>query len=150
MPTTNAPAQIATAAGLSQQATVSFSSVNAGLASAQGIAGLAGTTSTSHAFPAVRLGVRVDLLLAGTWTDITAFVYQRNPLQITGMGRTDWTTTIARVAAHPDVEQPGRPVHPETDRRGVFPEHREELPDPGVPVGDVADERVVFGVPVLR
>ena len=90
----NAPAQVATGGGLSQQATVSFAQVNAQCATAFGNAVLPATNATSGFFPAARLGIRVDLNLAGTWTDITQYVYQRNPVQITGMGRTDWTSTM--------------------------------------------------------
>jgi len=45
-------------------------------------------------FPAVVLGIKVELQIAGNWTDITRWAYQRNPLQITGMGRADWTSTM--------------------------------------------------------
>jgi hypothetical protein len=45
-------------------------------------------------FPAKNLGVVVELLLNNAWTDITAYVYQRNPVQVTGMGRADWTSQI--------------------------------------------------------
>jgi hypothetical protein len=43
------------------------------------------------------LGVKVELLsivTGGVWTDITQFVRLRNPIQISGMGRTDWTSTL--------------------------------------------------------
>ena len=40
------------------------------------------------------LGLKVELDLAGTWTDITLYVLQRDLLQITSMGRTDEATTI--------------------------------------------------------
>jgi len=43
------------------------------------------------------LGVKVELLSivsAGVWTDITAYVRLRNPVQISGMGRADWTSTL--------------------------------------------------------
>ena len=42
------------------------------------------------------LGVKVELLLNGVWTDLTAVkkVRLRNPVQIDGMGRTDWTSTL--------------------------------------------------------
>ena len=56
--------------------------------------GLAGMPSGPPAFPATPLGVKTELLLNGTWTDISAYMYQRNPVQITGMGRPDWTSTL--------------------------------------------------------
>lgn len=90
----NAPAQIATGVGASQQATVSTAQVNAIIATATGTAGIPGVSATATSFPAAQLGIRVDINLAGTWTDITRYVYQRNPVQITGMGRGDWTSTI--------------------------------------------------------
>jgi hypothetical protein len=94
MPATNAPAQLASGAGTALQSTVSTTAVLAQLATASGLAGIPGTTVTASTFPAQRLGLRVDLLLGGVWTDVTQYVYQRNPVQITGMGRADWTSTI--------------------------------------------------------
>lgn len=91
----NAPAQLATATGLGlNPAGSSGVGVNAQLASAAGTALIPASNITSTAFPGKRLGLRVDLLLAGVWTDITAFVYQRNPVSITNVGRTDWTATL--------------------------------------------------------
>lgn len=40
------------------------------------------------------LGLKVELNLAGVWTDITSFVMQRDQLQITNMGRVDESGTI--------------------------------------------------------
>ena len=40
------------------------------------------------------LGVKVELLLNAVWVDITQYVRLRNPIQISGMGRTDWTSTL--------------------------------------------------------
>jgi hypothetical protein len=40
------------------------------------------------------LGVKVELLLNSVQTDITQYVRLRNPIQISGMGRTDWTSTL--------------------------------------------------------
>ena len=39
------------------------------------------------------LPVSVELLLNGTWTDISQYVYQRDPVQITG-GRSNWADTV--------------------------------------------------------
>jgi hypothetical protein len=40
------------------------------------------------------LGIKVELLLNAVWTDITQYVRLRNPITISGMGRTDWTSTL--------------------------------------------------------
>ncbi|HXJ28451.1 MAG TPA: hypothetical protein VNH17_22245, partial [Streptosporangiaceae bacterium] len=45
-------------------------------------------------FPVANLGIKVELLLNSVWTDITAYVYQRAGINITGMGRADWSSTI--------------------------------------------------------
>lgn len=90
----NVPAQVATGVAVAQQPTVSFAQVNAIIATAVGSAGLPGVNVSAPSFPAQQLGIRVDLNLGGTWTDITRFVYQRNPVQITNVGRADWTSTI--------------------------------------------------------
>jgi hypothetical protein len=91
----NAPAQLATATALGVNPSGSTGVLaNAQLASALGSAGLPATNATSLAFPNKNLQVRVDLLLGGVWTDITKFVYQRNPVEISGVGRTDWTGNL--------------------------------------------------------
>jgi hypothetical protein len=46
--------------------------------------------------PPNSLGVKVELLLGGVWTDITAsYVMLRDKLAITGMGRADWSSGIS-------------------------------------------------------
>lgn len=90
----SAPAQVATGVAAAQQSTVSFAQVNAIIATAMGSAGIPGVNVTAPSFPVQQLGIRVDLNLGGTWTDITRFVYQRNPVQITNVGRADWTSTL--------------------------------------------------------
>ncbi|HEY9415739.1 MAG TPA: hypothetical protein VIQ30_13330 [Pseudonocardia sp.] len=45
------------------------------------------------AFPDDPLDVTVELLLAGVWTDITQYVYLREPLTIT-WGRQDWASRV--------------------------------------------------------
>jgi hypothetical protein len=50
-------------------------------------------------FPANILGVKVELLVNATWTDISTYVYQRNPIQITGIGRADEQSTIQAAQA---------------------------------------------------
>lgn len=91
----NAPAQLATATALGLSPSVAQGvGVNAQIASALGSALIPAANATALTFPASRLGVRVDLLLGGVWTDITQYVYQRNPLQISNAGRSDWTGTI--------------------------------------------------------
>jgi hypothetical protein len=43
-------------------------------------------------FPAHVLGIKVELLLNGVWTDVSGYVQQRADINITNMGRTDWTS----------------------------------------------------------
>ena len=40
------------------------------------------------------LGLKVELLLAGTWTDITLYCQRRNSVKITSFGRPDWSSTM--------------------------------------------------------
>jgi hypothetical protein len=54
------------------------------------------------------LGVKIELLLAGSWTDITQFVAVRNPVQISGMGRTDWTSTLQAATLSLTLRNDGR------------------------------------------
>jgi hypothetical protein len=51
---------------------------------------LSGTAAAAYAFPFPRtpLGLKTEILVNGTWTDITAFVYARQDIQIT-RGRPD-------------------------------------------------------------
>jgi large repetitive protein len=42
------------------------------------------TVNAAAAFPAIPLPVVVEILLNGTWTDISKFVYQRDTIQISG------------------------------------------------------------------
>jgi hypothetical protein len=45
-------------------------------------------------FPNANLGIKVELLLNSVWTDVTAFTYVRSGINITGVGRPDWTSPI--------------------------------------------------------
>ncbi|MFD4551420.1 hypothetical protein [Streptomyces sp. NPDC058466] len=45
------------------------------------------------AFPTTPLSTRVELMLAGTWTDVTSDVYLRNPISI-DRGRSDWGSRV--------------------------------------------------------
>jgi len=45
-------------------------------------------------FPANPLGIKVEILVNLTWTDVSTYVYQRDPIQITGIGRADEQSTI--------------------------------------------------------
>ncbi len=58
-------------------------------------------------FPAA-LGMKTELLLNGTWTDITAYVLRRNPLQISGGGRADWTSTLQAAQCTMTLRNDGR------------------------------------------
>ena len=44
-------------------------------------------------FPSAVLGIKVEILLNGTWTDITGYTYSRNPVVITA-GRQDEAATL--------------------------------------------------------
>jgi hypothetical protein len=74
-----------------------------GSATAQAItAAAAGTASRppvstvrdTTGFPYHKLGVKVELLLNTTWTDITAFTYLRNPISISPFGRVNETSSM--------------------------------------------------------
>ncbi len=47
---------------------------------------------TVPVFPATPLGILVQILVNGAWTDISDFVYQRNDISISGRGRPDETS----------------------------------------------------------
>lgn len=55
---------------------------------------MAGSSVSALPFPTNVLGVKIELLLNGTWTDITSYVYQRDNIVITGRGRADETTSV--------------------------------------------------------
>ena len=74
------------------------------------------------------LGVKVELLLNGVWTDITPFVLLRNPVQISGMGRTDWTSTLQAATLTLTLKNDGR-FTPETRCWRLLPEHHPQHPD---------------------
>src|SRR6266568_4544285 len=62
-------------------------------------AGVTSASATAAVFPGQGvnpLGVKAELLLNGVWTDLTAAgkVRLRNPVQISGMGRADWTSAL--------------------------------------------------------
>jgi hypothetical protein len=54
------------------------------------------------------LGVKVELFLNSVWTDITQYVMLRNDVQITGMGRTDWTSTLQAATLTLTLKNDGR------------------------------------------
>ena len=84
MPATNAPAQLPSGTGISQQPLASFAAVTAQAATAMGAAGLPATSVTSGAFPARSLGIRVDLYMASGVT--------LNANQTFETGISSWTT----------------------------------------------------------
>jgi hypothetical protein len=77
------------AAGTGTAQLTAFDYAPAGLASGTGTAWVPG-----RRFPLGTLNITVELLLGSTWTDVTAYTYQRNDIAITGMGRADWLSTI--------------------------------------------------------
>lgn len=54
------------------------------------------------------LGFKAELNLAGTWTDITAFVMLRDQVQITGMGRADESSSISASQITMTLKNDGR------------------------------------------
>ena len=54
------------------------------------------------------LGVKVELFLNSVWTDVTQFVMLRNPVQISGMGRADWTSTLQAATVTLTLKNDGR------------------------------------------
>ncbi len=54
---------------------------------------VSGTFSAEYPFPATPLGIIVELLINGTWADVTAFVYARNDVVIT-RGRPDESQSV--------------------------------------------------------
>ncbi|HET9969885.1 MAG TPA: hypothetical protein VFQ68_16745, partial [Streptosporangiaceae bacterium] len=54
------------------------------------------------------LGVKVELLLNAVWTDITQYVLLRNLVQISGMGRADWTSTLQAATLTLTLKNDGR------------------------------------------
>jgi hypothetical protein len=54
------------------------------------------------------LGVKVELLLNSVWTDITQYVMLRNLIQIAGMGRADWTSTLQAATLTLSLRNDGR------------------------------------------
>jgi len=55
---------------------------------------LAGSASYVPTFPENPLAFIVELNLNGTWTDITDYVYERDPINITDIGRPNESSTI--------------------------------------------------------
>jgi len=64
--------------------------------SAASTLGASGTVSVpfSGGFPHHQLRAKVELLLNGTWTDITAFTYLRSPISISPFARTNEASTM--------------------------------------------------------
>lgn len=76
--------------------TLSFSTNIAGAAaqlSVQGGVGIFGGSAVAS-FPAAPLGTKVELQIDGVWIDITQYVYFRNPISISDIGRQNETSTI--------------------------------------------------------
>lgn len=67
------------------------------------------------------LGVKVELLLNGSWTDITAYVRLRNPVQIAGMGRTDWTSTLQAATLTLTLDNRGGRFVPRNSAGAYYP-----------------------------
>jgi hypothetical protein len=76
-------------------------------------------------FPANLLGIKVELMINTTWTDISSYVYQRNPILITNMGRPDEssgmqsaqvTLTLNNIGGRFSPEQTTGPYYPYIQR----------------------------------
>ena len=67
------------------------------------------------------LGAKVELLLNSVWTDITQYVRLRNPMQISGMGRTDWTSTLQAASLTLTLDNTGGRFVPKLAASPYFP-----------------------------
>lgn len=88
-------ATVTSAFSASVKATVKFDTthLNGALsASATASASFSGHTVKTSGFPYKKLGLKVELLLNGTWTNITPYVMVRDNISISPIGRTDETT----------------------------------------------------------
>ena len=94
------------------------------------------------------LGAKVELLLGGSWTDITQYVMVTNGVNIGGMGRADWTSTLQAATLSLTLRNDGRftpklaagAYYPNITRNTQIRVSRER------PVGD---RRRLLRVPVL-
>lgn len=59
-------------------------------------------------FPTALLGAKVEILINGTWTDITIYALQRNNIHISGYGRTDWTSGMQAATCTMTLKNDGR------------------------------------------
>src|ERR1700756_2595512 len=57
-------------------------------------ASFSANTVKTTGFPYKQLGLKVELLLNGTWTDITKYVMVRDPITISPFGRTDESSSM--------------------------------------------------------
>lgn len=53
-----------------------------------------GSVVLQPTFPSTPLGIKLELLIHNVWTDISEYLFQRNEISISGMGRSDWTNQI--------------------------------------------------------
>jgi hypothetical protein len=68
-----------------------------GVGARVGVSGGSGSVTSTGApkpFPTNVLGIVVQIYINGTWVDISAYVYQRNDIQITDMGRPNESSQI--------------------------------------------------------
>ena len=107
---TNANAGLATGTGTAQPPRFPYAGLATGraaaqqaggqhalLASAAGTAQQPGISAMQSYFPGTApnsVGLKVELSINGVWTDITAYILQRDQVQISNMGRTNEQQTI--------------------------------------------------------
>ena len=72
-------------------------------------------------FPQYVLGLKVELLLNGTWTDVTSYVYQRSVISITGRGRQNDTTSAQPSSMTMTLNNRGGRFTPKNSNGAYYP-----------------------------
>ena len=67
------------------------------------------------------IGLKAELLLNSVWTDVTSQVRLRNPVQISGMGRADWTSTLQAAALTLTINNRGGNFTPKNTAGAYYP-----------------------------
>lgn len=88
-----APGQVTVTGGVGS---VSFAAAITGIAAGVNVTGGVGIFGGDQVptFPAAPLGIQVELLLNGSWTDVSDFVYIRDAISISDIGRANEASTI--------------------------------------------------------
>ena len=93
---------------------------------------------------------KIELLLTGTWTDITSYVMLRNPVTIAGMGRADWTSTLQAATLTLTLNNRDGRFTPKLAAGAYFPNITRNCQIRVRVTHDVGDRPGVLRVPVLR